>query len=59
MQASAALLNTWVTGSTEAAATVLDLARQHPAPWWEMRAFRALGDLRAAAEVAKQLGCMP
>jgi class 3 adenylate cyclase/tetratricopeptide (TPR) repeat protein len=59
MQASAALLNAWVTGSTDAAATVLDLARQHPAPWWEMRAFRALGDLRAAAEVAKQLGCMP
>jgi class 3 adenylate cyclase len=59
MQASAALLIGWVTGSRESATTALELARSHPAPWWEMRALSALGDLRAAAEIAKQLGYVP
>jgi class 3 adenylate cyclase/tetratricopeptide (TPR) repeat protein len=48
MRASAALLDVWVHGSEASAHTALALAREHPAPWWELRALRALGDPRAA-----------
>ena len=47
MQASAALLDAWTTGSAEAARRAATLANEHPAPWWELRALRVLGDPRA------------
>ena len=48
MRASAALLDAWVTGSSVSAQLALDLAREHGAPWWELRALRALADPAAA-----------
>ena len=48
MRASAALLDAWVTGSADSARAALALAREHGAPWWELRALQALGDPRAA-----------
>ena len=47
MQASAALLDAWVTGSADAARGAAELAREHPAPWWQLRALRVLDDPRA------------
>ncbi|MGQ0608846.1 MAG: ATP-binding protein, partial [Chloroflexota bacterium] len=44
MRASAALLDAWVTGSETSAHLALDLAHEHGAPWWELRALRFLGD---------------
>jgi class 3 adenylate cyclase len=56
MRASAALLEAWASGSTHAARAALDLAREHPAPWWELRALDALGDGSGAADIARSLG---
>jgi hypothetical protein len=56
MHISAALLDAWATGSAKSARTVLDLARSHPAPWWELRALEALGDEAAASKVRHALG---
>jgi hypothetical protein len=58
MRASAALLDAWVTGSQEAARACLQLAREHGAPWWELRALRALGD-PSAEPIAAALGIGP
>lgn len=55
MRASAALLDAWVTGSAASADTCLRLAREHGAPWWELRALRALGD-PTAEPIAIALG---
>ncbi|MGH2382506.1 MAG: adenylate/guanylate cyclase domain-containing protein [Candidatus Limnocylindria bacterium] len=56
MRASAALLDAWVTGSETSARLALDLAREHGAPWWELRALRVLGDPGAAERVERTLG---
>ncbi len=48
MRASAALLDAWVNGSASSARVALELAREHGAPWWELRALRALEDPHAA-----------
>jgi hypothetical protein len=58
MRASAALLDAWVTGSPDSARACLQLAREHGAPWWELRALRALGD-PAAEPIAAALGIGP
>ena len=55
-RASAALLEAWASGSAESARVARDLAREHSAPWWELRALRALGDTTTADEVARTLG---
>jgi hypothetical protein len=58
MRASAALLDAWVTGSAASARTCLQLAREHGAPWWELRSLRALAD-PAAEPIAAALGNRP
>jgi hypothetical protein len=55
MSASAALLDAWVHGSEVSARTALALAREHSAPWWELRALHALGD-PGAATIGHALG---
>ena len=55
MRGSAALLEAWVGGSDDAARRALQIAREHEAPWWELRALRALAD-PAAAAVTRRLG---
>jgi len=55
MRASAALLDAWAAGSASSARAALDLAREHGAPWWELRALRCLHDARAG-QVAAALG---
>ena len=55
MRASAALLDAWVGGSETSAQRALDLAREHGAPWWELRALRALAD-PATAPIERALG---
>jgi hypothetical protein len=55
MHASAALLEAWVHGSDAAARRALDLAREHGAQWWELRALQALDD-PAARDLARRLG---
>jgi tetratricopeptide (TPR) repeat protein len=57
-RASVDLLEAWVTGNTEPAERVIEMARAHPAPWWELRALRAIGD-PSAEEVARRLGIPP
>jgi hypothetical protein len=47
MHASAALHDAWVTGAAGSAKTAAALAREHGAPWWELRALRVSGDPRA------------
>jgi class 3 adenylate cyclase len=49
MRASAALLDAWTTGSSDAARSAAALSRELGAPWWELRALRVLGDPRADA----------
>jgi class 3 adenylate cyclase len=55
MRASAALLDAWAGGSVDSARTAALLANEHPAPWWELRALRVLGDQRAE-ELERALG---
>ncbi len=55
MRASAALLDAWAAGSAPSARAALDLAREHGAPWWELRALRCLHDARAG-QIAAALG---
>ena len=42
MRASAALIDAWLTGSSESAARAADLAAAIPAPFWESRARAAV-----------------
>ena len=49
MHVSAALHDAWVAGAATSAQTAAQLARDHGAPWWELRALRVLGDPRADA----------
>jgi hypothetical protein len=55
MRASAALLDAWAGGSPDSARTTAQLASEHGAPWWELRALEALGDPRAA-DLERALG---
>jgi hypothetical protein len=48
MRASAALLAAWAGGSADSARTAAQLASEHGAPWWELRALSELGDPRSA-----------
>jgi hypothetical protein len=58
MRSSAALLAAWVHGTDDEARKALALARDHGAPWWELRALRTLGD-PAASAIARRLGVDP
>ena len=42
LQASAALIDAWVSGSAPAADRAASLAAELPAPWWEERARAAV-----------------
>jgi len=55
MRTSAALLDAWVSGSAPSARLALELAREHGADWWELRALRALDD-PGAVRVGRKLG---
>ncbi|MGH2418314.1 MAG: hypothetical protein ACRDFY_08280, partial [Candidatus Limnocylindria bacterium] len=55
-RASAALLDAWASRSADSARVARDLAREHTAPWWELRALTVLGDVPAANEIARSLG---
>jgi class 3 adenylate cyclase/tetratricopeptide (TPR) repeat protein len=55
MRASAALQDAWVSGSAASARMALGLAREHPAPWWELRALRSLDD-PAGEPIQRALG---
>jgi len=55
MQTSAALVDAWISGSDVSARRALDLAREHGAPWWELRALQALDD-PAATDLERALG---
>jgi len=55
MGASAALLDAWASGSDDAARLAARLSGELGAPWWELRALRALGDPRAGT-LERELG---
>jgi hypothetical protein len=57
MKASAALLDARVNASADAARQAVELAAGLPAPWWELRARRALG--QPTAELEALLGLTP
>lgn len=54
MRASGAPIDAWVTGSATSARTAAALAREHGAPWWELRAL-GMEDPRTR-ELEKSLG---